>query len=100
MIDGEYIHLYFDEPEDHPYYLRGHVSIEKAGEVLAFEREVIVKSVKHKYGRLVRVGPDHEDAFDGLDTVFRVIDTPRPSYYKVTECEPDLIKQGGESNAS
>lgn len=99
-MDGGYIHLYFDEPKNHPYYLRGHVSIEKAGEVLAFEREVIVKSVKHKYGRLVRVGPNHEDAIDGLDTVFRVIDNPRASYYKVTECEPDLseaAKQGGAS---
>ena len=99
-MDGGYIHLYFDEPKNHPYYLRGHVSIEKAGEVLAFEREVIVKSVKHKYGRLVRVGPNHEDAIDGLDTVFRVIDNPRASYYKVTECEPNLseaAKQGGAS---
>ena len=99
-MDGGYIHLYFDEPKNHPYYLRGHVSIEKAGEVLAFEREVIVKSVKHKYGRLVRVGPNHEDAIDGLDTVFRVIDNPRASYYKVTECEPDLseaAKQGEQA---
>jgi hypothetical protein len=100
MMDGEYIHLYFDEPKDHPHYLRGHVPIEKAREVLAFEQEVIVKSVQHKYGRLVRVGPNHEDSIDGLDTVFRVINTPRASYYKVTECEPDLSEaatKGGRS---
>ena len=85
-----YIRLFFDDPHDHPYYLRGHVTIERARAVLAVEEEIAVKAVAHKYGRLVRVGPDHEDSIDGLDTVFRVIDTPRRSYYAVTECEPLL----------
>ena len=95
-MDGDYIELYFDEPIDHPYYLRGHVTKERAQEVLAIEEAlealdaVTVKSIKHRYGRLVRVGPDHEDSIDGLDTTFRVIDTPRRSYYAVTECEPLL----------
>ena len=92
-MDGDYIELYFDEPIDHPYYLRGHVTKERAQEVLAVEEAldaVTVKSIKHRYGRLVRVGPDHEDSIDGLDTTFRVIDTPRRSYYAVTECEPLL----------
>ena len=92
-MDGDYIELYFDEPIDHPYYLRGHVTKERAQEVLAVEEAldaVTVKSIKHRYGRLVRVGPDHEDSIDGLDTTFRVIDTPRRSYYPVTECEPLL----------
>ena len=88
---GAYIDLYFDSPRgEHLYYLRGHVTIERAGAVLAVEEEIAVKSVAHKYGRLVRIGPDHEDAIDGLDSVFRVIDTPRRSYYPVTECEPLL----------
>lgn len=87
----EYIPLYFDEPKDHPYYVTGHVLKDEAQHVLdSEEHEVTVKSIKHRYGRLVRVGPDHEDAIDGLDTVFRVIDAPRRTYYKVTECEPLL----------
>lgn len=94
-MDGDYIHLYFDHPHDHLYYLRGHVTIERARAVLAVEEEIAVKAVAHKYGRLVRVGPDHEDAIDGLDTVFRVIDTPRRSYYPVTECEPLLPFNAG-----
>lgn len=89
-MDGAYIHLYFDHPHDHPYYLRGHVTIERARAVLAVEEEIEVKAVSHKYGRLVRVGPNHEDSIDGLDTTFRVIDAPRRSYYPVTECEPLL----------
>ena len=89
-MDGAYIDLYFDEPYDHPYYLRGHVTKERAQEVLGYEEEVTVKAVAHKYGRPVRVGPDHEDWIDGFDTTFRVIDTPRRSYYAVTECEPLL----------
>jgi len=78
--------MYF-EYEPHPYYVRGHVTQETAAEVLMFEEDVTVKSISHKYGRLVRVGQDHEDYIDGLDTTFRVIDTPRRSYYPVTECE-------------
>ena len=89
-MDGEYIPLYFDHPNDHPYYLRGHVSKEQAQEVLEYQQEITVKAVTHKYGRLVQVGPEHPDSIDGLDTIFRVIDTPRRSYYKVTECEPLL----------
>lgn len=94
-MDGDYIELYFDEPRDHPYYLRGHVTKDRAqevlgtGEVLMYDA-VTVKSIKHRYGRLVRVGSNHEDSIDGLDTIFRVIDTPRRSYYPVTECEPLL----------
>ena len=87
---GAYIHLYFDHPHDHPYYLRGHVTIERARAVLAVEEEITVKAVAHKYGRAVRVGQDHPDAIDGLESIFRVIDAPRRSYYKVTECEPLL----------
>ena len=100
-MDGDYIDLYFDEPYDHPYYLRGHVTKEKAQEVLGTGEclvygPVTVKSIKHRYGRLVRVGPEHEDAIDGLDTVFRVIDAPRRSYYAVTECEPLLPFNAGD----
>ena len=89
-MTGEYIHLYFDHEYDHPYYLKGHVTKERADEVLGYEQDVTVKSIAHKYGRLIRVGPEHEDCIDGLDTTFRVIDTPRKSYYPVTECEPLL----------
>ena len=89
-MDGDYIPMYFDHERDHPYYLRGHVTKARAQEVLGYEEEITVKAVAHKYGRSVRVGPDHEDAIDGLDTIFRVIDAPRRSYYKVTECEPLL----------
>lgn len=91
-MDGDYMLMYFDglNKFERPYYLRGHVSKEKAQEVLAYEEEITVKSVAHKYGRSIRVSPDHEEAIDGLDTIFRVIDTPRRSYYPVTECEPLL----------
>lgn len=87
-MTGEYIHLYFDHGYCHPYYLKGHVTKERADEVLGNEQDVTVKSIAHKYGRLIRVGPEHEDCVDGLDRIFRVIDTPRKSYYPVTECEP------------
>lgn len=86
---GEYIKLYFDEPTDHPHYVRGHVSKDEAQDVLV-QHGVVVKSVRHAYGRLVRIGPNHEDAIEGLDTTFRAIDTPRKTYYAVTECEPEL----------
>lgn len=89
-MDGDYILLHFDHERDHPYYLRGHVTKERAQEVLGYEEEITVKAVAHKYGRAVRVGPDHPDAVDGLESIFRVIDTPRRSYYAVTECEPLL----------
>lgn len=100
MEKTEYIPLCFDHPTDHPYYLRGHVSIERAKEVLRFAEEITVKTVAHKYGRFVRIGPYHEDAIDGLDTVFRVIDAPRRSYYAVTECEPLLEKQGAKNGTN
>jgi hypothetical protein len=89
-MDRAYIHLYFENQDDHPYYLRGHVTIERARAVLAVEEDIGVKEIAHKYGRLVKIGPNHEDAIDGLDTVFRVIDAPRRSYYPVTACEPLL----------
>lgn len=89
-MDGDYILLHFDHPHDHPYYLRGHVTKERAQEVLEYEEEITVKAVAHKYGRAVRVGQYHPDAIDGLDSIFRVIDTPRRGYYPVTECEPLL----------
>ena len=88
--ESAYIYLYFDHPYHHPYYLRGHVTMERAKAVLAVEADIEVKSIKHRYGRLVRIGQDHEDSIDGLDTTFRVIDEPRRSYYAVTECEPLL----------
>ena len=89
-MDGDYILLHFDHERDHPYYLRGHVTKERAQEVLEYEEEITVKAVAHKYGRAVRIGPGHPDAIDGLDSIFRVIDAPRRSYYAVTECEPLL----------
>lgn len=100
MSKTEYIPLWFDHPTEHPYYLRGHVSIERAKEVLGVAEEITVKTVAHKYGRLVRVGPDHEDAIDGLDTIFRVLDAPRRSYYAVTECEPLLKTQGAKNGTN
>jgi hypothetical protein len=84
---GEYIYLIFDDPYDHPYYIKGHVSIEEAqAELDKEECGVIIKSIAHKYGRLIKVGPNHPDCLDGLDTTFRVIGMPRKSYYPVTEC--------------
>ncbi len=101
-MDGDYMLMYFDglNKFERPYYLRGHVSKEKAQEVLAYEEEITVKSVAHKYGRSIRVSPDHEEAIDGLDTIFRVIDTPRRSYYPVTECEPLLPFNAGIHRAA
>jgi hypothetical protein len=92
MMDGDYMLMYFDglNKFERPYYLRGHVTKERAQEVLAVEEEITVKAIAHKYGRVVRVGQDHPDAVDGLGSIFRVIDTPRRSYYPVTECEPLL----------
>lgn len=94
-MDGDYMLMHFDgcNKFERPYYLRGHVTKEKAQEVLAYEEEITVKSVAHKYGRAVRVGPDHPDAIDGLGYIFRVLDAPRRSYQKVTECEPLLAQQ-------
>ena len=91
-MEGDYMLMYFDgcNKFERPYYLRGHVTKEKAQEVLAYEEEITVKSVAHKYGRSIRVSPDHEEAIDGMDMIFRVIDAPRRSYSKVTECEPLL----------
>jgi hypothetical protein len=99
MMDGDYMLMYFDglNKYERPYYLRGHVSKEKAQEVLAYEEEITVKSVEHKYGRSIRVSPDNEEAIDGCESIFRVIDTPRRSYSKVTECEP-LLPFNAESN--
>jgi len=101
MLKGcEYIDLLFDEPKDHPYYVTGHVQKDEAQHVLdSNECEMNIKSIKHRYGRLVRVGPDHPDAIDGLESIFRVIDTPRRSYYAVTECEP-LLPFNAESNGA
>lgn len=84
---GEYIPLVFDCPYDHPYYLRGHVSKEDAQKILEHKEDVTVKTVAHRYGRMIRIGPEHEDSLDGMETTFRVIDAPRRSYYPVTECE-------------
>jgi len=88
--NDKYIHLIFDEPTDHPYYVRGHLSKGDAQEALALECDVLVKSVKHLYGRFFCIGPDHEESVEGCDKTFRVIDEPRRTYYAVTECEPDL----------
>ena len=81
-----YISLYWDDCEYHPYYIKKHVSLEEAIEILNSEEEVTPVRILHKYGRLVRIGPDHEDSIEGLTSIFRVIDTPRKSYYPVTEC--------------
>jgi hypothetical protein len=87
MKHGEYIYLIFDHPTDHPYYIKGHVSMEDAQKTIDKEEDdVVIKSISHKYGRMLKIGPDHEDCLDGNDTTFRVIDNPRPSYYPVTEC--------------
>ena len=81
-----YISLYWDDCEYHPYYIKKHISLEEAVDILNREQEITPVRVLHKYGRLVRIGPDHEDSIDGLESTFRVIDTPRKSYYPVTEC--------------
>lgn len=87
MKHGEYIYLIFDDPNDHPYYIKGHVFMEEAQDAINKEEDdVNLKSVSHKYGRMISIGPDHEDCIDGCDSVFRVIDNPRLSYYPVTEC--------------
>lgn len=87
-MDGDYIPLYFED-SDHPYYIRGHISKEKAQKILDYEESLTVKSIAHKYGRCVHIGYDHKDAIDGMSSVFRVLDAPRCSYYKITECEVD-----------
>lgn len=88
MKHGEYIYLIFDDQNDHPFYIKGHVSIEEAQQELSKkEDDVVIKTITHKYGRSIKIGPDHEDCLDGFDTTFRVIDKPRHSYYPVTECQ-------------
>lgn len=87
MKHGEYIYLIFCHPTDHPYYVKGHVSMEDAQEAISKdEDDVVIKSIDHKFGRMIRVGPDHEHCVDGCDAFFNVIDNPRPSYYPITEC--------------
>lgn len=84
--EGDYIDLYWDDYGPHPYYVKGHISLTDAAVVVAEQAEVQVVKMKHKYARCIKIGPDHEDSLDGLTSTFRVIDTPRKSYYPVTEC--------------
>lgn len=87
MRHGEYIYLRFDDPCDHPYYIKGHVLMADAQKTIDKEEDdVVIKSITYKFGRMISVGPDHENCVDGCDSFFNVIDKPRPSYYPVTEC--------------
>lgn len=86
MTMAKYIPLYWDCGSDHPYYIKGHLPIEEATNILEREEEITPIKVLHKYGRLISIGPDHEDSIEGLTSIFRVINTPRKSYYPVTEC--------------
>jgi hypothetical protein len=85
MKTGEYIHLFWDDHGPNPHYIKGHVTLDEAVKTLLPEG-VIPENVKHKYGRMVRIGRDHDDRIDGCDSTFRVINAPRKSYYPVTEC--------------
>lgn len=85
--NGDYIYLIFDS-KPHPFYIKGHVSLEYAqGEIDRNEEDIVFRKVTHKFGRLISIGPDHDDCLYGLTNTFRVIDKPRASYYPVTECE-------------
>lgn len=82
---NELIALRF-ENEDHFYYIKGHLSIVDAQSVLDAEYDDLkVKSVSHKYGRCIKIGLNHYDCFDDNETTFRVLESPRKSYYAVTE---------------
>ena len=86
MKTGEYIPLYWDEYCQRPYYINGHVSLVEECARLVAEGEAHPVTAVHKYGRMVKIGKDHDECLDGRETVFRVLDQPRKSYYPVTEC--------------
>lgn len=92
---GDYIDIYWDDCGPHPHYVKGHVTLADAAAVVEKQTEVKVVKMAHKYARCINIGPDHEECLDGLTSTFRVIDTPRKSYYPVTECWPS--PQGDET---
>ena len=83
---GEYIHLHWDDYGFHPYYIKGHVSEAEAHEVMQSEQDFTPDRINYRYARCVKIGPEHEESFDGIESTFRVINEPRVSYYPVTEC--------------
>ena len=92
--DGDHIHLLFDGYEDgeHPEYIKGHVDIQKAREVLdrEFYEEIKVMDVEHKYAFW-----GFADSFwrsEGCDHQLIVRDKLCRGCFKVTEI---ICKRGG-----
>lgn len=81
--DGEYIYLFRDEPG--PEYIRGHVSLEKAKEIIAnsMGAEFKVISIRPTYAFFgVAVADGGEPC-----QVFLLRDSPGRGRFPVTECE-------------
>jgi len=78
--DGEYIYLIWDGRKE-AFYIKGHVSLEYATEVLEREEEYTPDNATHKYARWGFAS--HEDFKHQLN----VYDTLRKGTFKVTECE-------------
>jgi hypothetical protein len=79
---GEYIAIYWDDYyDDHPEYVRGHVSMDDAiAAIKKYYGEVKGEFVlKHKYGRWVF--SSHED----FDRELKVYDEPSRGAFALTE---------------
>jgi hypothetical protein len=78
--DGEVIYMVWDGRRE-AYYIKGHVSLEYATEVLEREEEYTPDNATHKFAKWVLC--NHKDFKHQLN----VYDTPRRGAFKVTECE-------------
>lgn len=86
--DGEYICLVHDQYRGNPEYVHGHVTAERAAEVIKYETsgiEVDLASLKHIYAR--KQFPS-QDCPDGCDWEFRELTGPARGAFKVTRMEP------------
>jgi len=81
--DGEYIYLFRDEPG--PEYIRGHVSLKKARDVIAdlMGPEFQVTSIRPTYAFFGVVSTDGGEPCQ----VFLLRDSPGRGRFPVTECE-------------
>lgn len=79
---GQYILLYWDgEPEG--YYIKGHVALDVAQQVIEREEEFTPRHVVHKYARWTFAD---EYTPEGCDFTLKVYDKPQRGAFKITDC--------------
>lgn len=86
--DGEYIYLVHDEYRGNPEYVYGHITAERAADVIKYETdgvEVDPASLRHIYAR--KQFPS-QDCPDGCAWEFRELAGPARGAFKVTRMEP------------